>query len=153
MAPVLEQPPRRVVRGAVERLAVVRAEAREAGQVVRPREHVDRVDLDQADAVEEPPDRAAVVPPGLGEALGGERDAPRLGGGDAGARHGREMLRNQALQLLEEAGQRLEVVVEHLGGRDLVGLLVPAGSRALSARKASHTFSAARSLAVSTFLK
>ena len=47
VAPVLEQPPRRVVRGAVERLAVVGAEPREPRQVVRPREHVDRVDLDQ----------------------------------------------------------------------------------------------------------
>ena len=87
MAPVLEQAPRRVVGGAVERLAVVRAEAGEAGQVVRPREHVDRVDLDQADAVEQAPDRAPVVPPRLGEALRGQRGAPRLGGGKANARH------------------------------------------------------------------
>ena len=59
---------------------------------MRAHEHVDRVDLDQADAVEHAAGRAAAVAPaGAGEALGGERDAPRLGGGDAGARHARIM--------------------------------------------------------------
>ena len=80
VAPVLEQPPRRVVGGFVERLAVVGAEAREARQVVRAREHVDRVDLDERDAVEQPPDGPAVGPARLREALRGEGDAPRLGG-------------------------------------------------------------------------
>jgi hypothetical protein len=47
---------------------------------VRAREHVDRVDLDERDAVEQPPDRPAVGPARLGEPLRGEGDAPRLGG-------------------------------------------------------------------------
>ena len=68
------------MRGAVERLAVIRAEAREAGQVMRPREHVDGIDLDQPDAVEEAADRPAVGPPRLGEALRRQRDVPRFGG-------------------------------------------------------------------------
>ena len=59
VAPVLEQPPRRAVGGAVEQRDVVRAGAAEQRQVVRALEHVDRVDLHHADAVEQPPHRPA----------------------------------------------------------------------------------------------
>ena len=61
-------------------VAPVRPEAGEQRQLLAAHEHVDRVDLDQADPVEHPADVAAVDAarrPRLGEALGGERDAPR----------------------------------------------------------------------------
>jgi hypothetical protein len=87
MAPVLEQPgpfpPRQVFKG----LARIGAEAREERQVVRPDEHVDRVDLQNAEAADHPQqvvaaDRACGAR--SREALGAQGDAPRLGGGDLG---------------------------------------------------------------------
>jgi hypothetical protein len=72
VAPVLEQPARRAVRGAVEQLGVVGPEPAEQRQVVRALEHVDGVDLDQPDAVEHPAQRPAVgraAVAAVGEAL------------------------------------------------------------------------------------
>jgi hypothetical protein len=53
VAPVLEQAsPFPIVRRPVEEGAVVGAETREQRDVVRPHEHVDRVDLDEAESLE-----------------------------------------------------------------------------------------------------
>ena len=74
------------MRGALEQREVVRPGAAEQRQVVRALEHVDRVDLDHADAVEQAPHRPAAGRAGrarVGEALGRERDAARLFGGEA----------------------------------------------------------------------
>jgi hypothetical protein len=94
VAPVLEQPPRRAVREPVEQLAVVRAEAAEDRQVVRPLQDVDAVDLDEREPREDPrPDRPHVdvaVERRVGEALRRQCDATRLGGREpfATSRHG-----------------------------------------------------------------
>jgi hypothetical protein len=84
--PVLEQPPRRRVRGAVEQRGVVRAEPTEQRQVVRALKDVHRVDLEQRDAVEHASQRPAVrraVPRRVREALRRQRDAAGLRGGEA----------------------------------------------------------------------
>ena len=81
--PVLEQlAPDRAggVRGeAVERLARVRAQAREVRHVVRAREDVDRVELEDPDALQHPPQMPRVDPATrarVGEALRRKRDPP-----------------------------------------------------------------------------
>ena len=72
--------------GAVQQLRVVGPEAAEQRQVVRALEHVDRVDLDQPDAVEHAPQRPAV---GLAGASAGRRSpAPRAPSGAPGRRRG-----------------------------------------------------------------
>ena len=83
MRPIFEQSPLafRAPGGAVEKGAVVRAEARESGQIVRAGEDVDAVDLVQA----EPGDGAAQVRrrdgirAGRTETLRGEGDAAGKG--------------------------------------------------------------------------
>ena len=57
-------------------------ESGEDRQLLRAHEHVDRVDLDQADAVEhaaQVPAVDAALRPGIGQPLRGEADAPGLG--------------------------------------------------------------------------
>jgi hypothetical protein len=49
VTPVLEQRTRWIKCERVERIAIVSAEPRERGQVVRARQHVDRIDLDHAE--------------------------------------------------------------------------------------------------------
>ena len=83
VTPVLEQRSSLIRVGhPVEQRGLVRPEPREAGQIVRAHEHVDRVDLDQA----EPAHHADEVVrarrssrPRRREALRGQRDAARLG--------------------------------------------------------------------------
>ena len=86
--PELEQPALALAApgDAVEMIAVVVSEPREQRQVVRARQHVDRIDLQQAQPVDGALDVAGVggaVGAGDAEALGGERDAAG-GGGDPG---------------------------------------------------------------------
>ena len=80
MTPVLEEISRRVrvIRGAVEQRDVVASETAEERHVVRAREHVHRVDLQDAQATdisEEGPFRRRT---GRSKTLRGERDPPRL---------------------------------------------------------------------------
>jgi hypothetical protein len=100
VTPVLEEAPGRVVRAAVEQRGVVRPGAAEQRQVVSTLEHVHRIDLDQADAIDQPPQGPAVgrsMRPRVGEPLRGERHPAGLGGGEAldraaGGRHGRRIV-------------------------------------------------------------
>ncbi len=65
-----------------EERARIGAEPGEERQVVRPDEHVDRVDLEQARALQHLAEVAAVrrsARSRVGEALGGERDSTRFG--------------------------------------------------------------------------
>ncbi len=86
VAPVLEQPSRGVVGEPVERLDRVGAEAREGGQVVRALEDVDRVDLHDAEALDQRAQLAGAgrrVGPRGGESGRAESDAAGLGGAEA----------------------------------------------------------------------
>jgi hypothetical protein len=84
VAPVLEQlaasRPGGVRRKPVQHLPGIRAQPSENGQVVRPAEHVHRVELEQPELFDHPPHMPRVDPagrPSLREPLGGERDPPR----------------------------------------------------------------------------
>jgi len=92
VAPVLEHLVV-VVGEAVEERAVVGPEAREEREVVAPDEHVDGVDLDQTETVEDPAEVPAVDPAARAafpEALRPERDPAGLGERQGvGARHRR----------------------------------------------------------------
>ena len=85
--PELEQPALALAApgDAVEVIAVVVSQPREQRQVVRAREDVDGIDLQQAQPADGALDLAGVgraVGAGDGEALGGEGDAAGGGGGD-----------------------------------------------------------------------
>jgi len=85
VAPVFEQLPGAAVGHGVEQLGAVGTEAAVAGQVVGAPQDVDGVDLQQAGAAEHAAQVAAVGRAAgwrVGEALRGQRDPPRLGGGD-----------------------------------------------------------------------
>ena len=85
MGPVLDEPPRRPVASPVEDRAVVRTEAGEEREVVAARQHVDAVDLDDADPVDDALDVTHGGREGLRarveEALGGDRDPAGLRAG------------------------------------------------------------------------
>ena len=91
MGPVLEQ--LAGGDGVGDQRAGVRPEAGEQRQLLAAHEHVDGVDLDQADVVEHAAEVPAGDPAGRprpGEALGGERDAAgRVGGETSGHQPGR----------------------------------------------------------------
>jgi len=82
VGPVLDQAARADVTGAVHQRGVVGAEAGEEREVVAAREDVDAVDLDDADAVDDPLDLAhgglARRRPGIGKTLGNDGDSPGL---------------------------------------------------------------------------
>src|SRR3569623_3539780 len=79
VGPVLEQRARRFPRERIERVAVVRTAPRERGQVVRARQHVDRVDLDHAELVDERAQHRLSHPRGpRAEALRRDREPARL---------------------------------------------------------------------------
>lgn len=93
VTPVLEEQPWSSVRRTVEQVGRIRAEPAVQRKVVRPGEHVDRVDLEQASAGEHPPQRAPVrcaLGQRIGEPLRRERHPTRLSDreGLPGARHG-----------------------------------------------------------------
>ena len=80
MHPVLEQLAGTC--GVVDQRARVRPEPGEQRQLLAAHQHVDRVDLDQTDAVEHPTQMAPVDASGrawVGEALSGQGDPLRLG--------------------------------------------------------------------------
>jgi len=91
VGPVLDEAAGRPVAGAVEQGGVVGAEPGEEGEVLAAGDDVDAVDLDDADAVDDPLD---VPHPGtprsghrVGETLCGERDSARLGLRQPTSRH------------------------------------------------------------------
>jgi hypothetical protein len=92
MGPVLHEPPRRPVASPVEDRAVVRTEAREEGEVVAARQHVDAVDLHDAHPVDDALDVTHGGSEGLRarveQALGCDRDATCLGKGEPTDRAG-----------------------------------------------------------------
>ncbi len=79
VAPVLEQPARGAVREPVQIGGVVRAQAAEGGEVVRAGEHVDRVDLDDAEAVGQRAQPARARRVGAGVAARGPERRSRRG--------------------------------------------------------------------------
>src|SRR5450631_111609 len=92
VGPVLDQATRGDVPGPVDQRRVIGAETGEEREVLAPGHHVDTVDLDDADTVDDPLNLThggrSRRWPGVGKTLGGAGYAPGLGRSQPGGREG-----------------------------------------------------------------
>ena len=83
MRPIFEQPPLAFPPpgGTVDQAAIIIAEARESGEIMRAGKHIDAVDLVERQPVYDAAEASLIDAIGQcrAEALRGERDPPRLG--------------------------------------------------------------------------